>query len=298
MQISASQVKELRERTGVGMMECKKALGESNGDMEKAILWLREHGMARAQKKAGRVTSEGIVEVLCSPDLSHGVVVEVNCETDFVSKNEDFQKFVKEASQLALKNKTTNVAELNAIKMASGQTVADTLTGLIAKIGENLQLRRVDTCSASDGIVAAYSHMGGKIGTLIAISGGKGDNVAAVAKDVAMHVAASSPKYLNPEQVDVTELKQEQELARKKLLEEGKPENMVDKIVAGQMNKFFKEVCLIEQAFVKDPKLTVKQFVATLGNNFSIVGFKRFQLGEGIEKAEEDFAAEVAKLSR
>jgi elongation factor Ts len=168
----------------------------------------------------------------------------------------------------------------------------------VAKIGENLQLRRVETCSVTNGVVAAYSHMGGKIGTLVAISGGKGDNVLAVAKDVAMHVAASSPKYLSPENVDVTELKQEQELARKKLLEEGKPENMVDKIVAGQMNKFYKEVCLVEQPFVKDPKQTVKQFVATLGAGFTVTSFKRFQLGEGVEKAEEDFAAEVAKLSR
>jgi elongation factor Ts len=298
MQISASQVKDLRERTGVGMMECKKALTESSGDMEKAILWLREHGMARAQKKAGRVTSEGIVEVLTNSDRSIGVVLEVNCETDFVSKNDDFQKFVKEAVQLALAKKTTSVTELNAVKMASGVTVADTLTSLIAKIGENLQLRRVAVCSVTNGVVASYTHMGGKIGTLVGITGGSSDQALDVAKDVAMHVAAASPKYLSPEQVDVTELEQEQALAKKKLLEEGKPEAMVDKIVAGQMNKFYKEICLIEQAFVKDPKISVKQYVATLGNQFSLIDFKRFQLGEGIEKAEEDFASEVAKLSR
>lgn len=298
MTISAAQVKELRDKTGVGMMECKKALSESGGDMEKAVLFLREHGMARAQKKAGRVTTEGLVEICISDDQSTGVLVEVNCETDFVSKNEDFQKYVKEVAQLALKNKTPSIEELGSIKMADSHTISENISSLIAKIGENLQLRRVAVLSAKPGLVSGYSHMGGKIGTMVAIQCSDKSKVQELAKDLAMHVAATSPRYLNSSDVDTTELEQEKVLARKKLLEEGKPENMVDKIVAGQMNKFFKEICLVEQPFVKDPKVTVKELLTKAGSDVKIVDFKRFQLGEGIEKRADDFADEVAKLSR
>jgi elongation factor Ts len=279
------------------MMECKKALEETGGDFEKAILYLRERGMSRAQKKAGRVTSEGLVEVGINETQNEGVVLEINCETDFVSKNEDFQKFAKEATHLALKNKTNSIEDLAAVKMSSGASVQDTLTSLIAKIGENLQLRRVGYLSAKNGVVACYNHMGGKIGALVAL-----DNIAPnagdeLAKDIAMHVAAASPRYLHEKEVDTTELEQEKILAKKKLLEEGKPENMIEKIMMGQVNKFYKEVCLVEQPFIKDPKLSVKQLVAKAGANVTLSGFKRFQLGEGIEKKSEDFAEEVAKLT-
>jgi len=294
MAITAGQVKELREKTGVGMMECKKALSESDGDMEKAVLWLRERGMSRAQKKAGRVTAEGLVGVLLNDAQTAGVVLEVNCETDFVSKNDDFKKFVADASKLALDNKVTSVQELGDIAMASGKTVADTLTSLIATIGENLQLRRVACLQADDGIVAGYTHMGGGIGTLVALKGTKNTELA---KDLAMHIAAAAPRYLTNDQVDATELEQEKELAKKKLLEEGKPENMIDKIMAGQMSKFYKEVCLIEQAFVKDPKTSIKQLLASDGGA-SITGFQRFQLGEGIEKKSDNFADEVKSLTK
>jgi len=294
MAITAGQVKELREKTGVGMMECKKALSESDGEMEKAVLWLRERGMSRAQKKAGRVTAEGLVGMLLNDNQTAGVVLEVNCETDFVSKNDDFKKFVADAAKLALDNKVTDVKELGSIAMASGKSVADTLTDMIATIGENLQLRRVACLQVDDGIVAGYIHMGGGIGTLVGLKGTKNEGLA---KDLAMHIAAASPRYLTSDQVDVTELEQEKELAKKKLLEEGKPENMIEKIMSGQMKKFYKEVCLIEQAFVKDPKSSIKQLLEAEGSA-SIAGFQRFQLGEGIEKKSDNFADEVKSLTK
>lgn len=296
MAITAAQVKELREKTGVGMMECKNALTENDGDMEKAILWLRERGMSRAAKKAGRVTAEGLVEVLISQDQKCGVVVEVNCETDFVSKNDDFQNFAKEAASLALSNKAATVEELKGLKMSTGLSVDESLTALIAKIGENLQVRRVEELSVSNGVVAGYIHMGGKIGSLVALEGKTGPDVEEAAKDLAMHVAAASPRYLTSSEVNQDELEQEQDLARKRLIEEGKPENMIDKIMVGQMNKFYKEVCLIDQPFIKDPKVSVKEVASKVGA--TVAGFKRFQLGEGVEKKADDFADEVAKMTK
>jgi elongation factor Ts len=293
MVIKASEVKELREKTGVGMMECKQALVENNGDMEKAILWLRERGMSRAAKKSGRVAAEGIVSVLVSEDRRLGVLLEVNCETDFAGKNEDFQQFVKAATQVALKNQVSSIEQLAETKMGTS-TVGDSLTALIAKVGENMNLRRIKLVSAKNGMVAGYSHMGGKIGTLVAITGGNDEKVSVVAADVAMHIAASAPKYLNRETVSTVELEQERELGRKKLLEEGKAEAMIDKILAGQMNKFYGEICLIDQPFVKEPKLTVLKYVKAANPALDISEFCRFQLGEGIEKKEENFAEEVA----
>lgn len=290
MTISAGMVKDLREKTGVGMMECKKALEENGGDMEKAILWLRERGMSRAAKKADRVAAEGMVEVLVNEDHNAGVLVELNCETDFVSKNDDFKKFAHDMATLALKTQPKNVDDL--LKQKFGAETVDTvLKGLIGKIGENLVLRRVQTIKVNNGTVAGYSHMGGKIGTLVAIEGAK--NVA-LAKDIAMHTAAAFPRYLVPEQVDNSELEQEKELARKKLAEENKPKDLIEKIVAGQMNKFYKEVCLLEQVFVKDPNITIKKLVDEQAKGGKLTAFGRFQLGEGIEKKKDDFAAEVA----
>lgn len=291
--ISASQVKDLREKTGVGMMECKKALEESGGDLEKAILWLRERGMSRAAKKADRIAAEGTVEVVISDDQTTGVVLEVNCETDFAAKNADFRAFITSAGQLALKNRPKNITEFAQMKMGT-DTVENTLKGLIAKIGENMVLRRVQVLTAPNGVVAAYNHMGGKIGVLVALDGAKGSEIADLGKDIAMHVAASAPRYLKPEDVNTAELETEKELARKKLLEEKKPENIIEKIMQGQVNKFYKEVCLIEQAFVKDPNLTIAKLVAEKGKGAKLTGFTRYALGEGIEKKQDDFAAEVA----
>lgn len=290
--ISAGQVKDLREKTGVGMMECKKALEENGGDLEKSIVWLRERGMSRAAKKADRVAAEGIVEIYVNDDQNAGVALEVNCETDFVSKNPDFCKFAKDAAALALKNRSASIEALAATKMADGKTVQDNLTELIQRIGENMKLRRVTINTTANGTIAGYTHMGGKIGTMVVLEGKKGPETAAVAKDIAMHVAAAFPRYLNSTEVNAAELEQERAIARKKLVEEKKPEAMIEKILDGQMKKFYKEVCLVEQSFVKDPDTTIAKLAEK--NGVTVAKFVRFQLGEGIEKRQEDFAAEVA----
>ena len=293
MAITAAMVKELREKTGVGMMECKKALAEVEGDMEKAVVWLREHGMARAAKKEGRVAAEGLVEVFVNPEQTAGVLVELNCETDFVSKNEEFRALAHDIAKLAYQHKANDHEELLGLKIGA-QTVKEKLTELIAKIGENMNLRRVKVLHATNGVVTGYSHMGGRIGTLVVLEGATGPDVVEIGKDLAMHVAAAAPRYLVETEVNAEELNQEREIARKRLEEEGKPAELVDKILVGQMKKFYKEVCLIEQAFVKDPNVTVQKYVDSTKKGLKIASFGRFQLGEGIEKKKEDFAAEVA----
>ncbi len=297
MTVTASMVKELREKTGVGMLECKKALEENQGDMEKAILWLRERGLSRASKKADRVAAEGMVKVLVAPDARSGVVLELNCETDFVSKNEDFQKFAHDVAELALAHKIHDLDELKAVKLG-GETVEATLANLIAKIGENMRLRRLGLLSTAKGTVAGYTHMGGKIGSLVLVEGVEGAEVQELGKDIAMHAAAAAPRYLKSEEVSTVELDQEKELARKQLLEQGKPENMIDKILVGQINKFYKEVCLLEQAFVKDQNIAIKQLVSDKAKGGSLSAFHLFKLGEGIEKKKENFADEVAAQLR
>ena len=294
MSIPALMVKELREKTGVGMMECKKALEENSGDMEKAILWLRERGMSRAAKKADRVAAEGMIQVQISADKKSGVLVELNCETDFVSKNEDFSGFVQEVANIALTKKMSNTEELLTAKMKNGNDVKGNLTELIAKIGENMNLRRVQVASTSNGVVSGYTHMGGKIGTLVVLEGATGNDVEDIGKDLAMHVAAAAPRYMVEADVNATELEQERELARKKLAEEGKPADMIEKILVGQMKKFFKEVCFIEQAFIKDPGVTVAKHVENTKKGLKVASFARFHLGEGIEKKKENFADEGA----
>lgn len=293
MAITAAQVKELREKTGVGMMECKNALTENAGDIEKAILWLRERGLSRAAKKADRVTAEGIVKVLVNNTQTAGVLIEINCETDFVSKNDDFQKFADDLANLALEQQISDVSALKEAKL-NGENVSDVLPALISRIGENLNLRRVTSFQTKNGVVAGYSHMGGKIGSIVVLEGSTDESVKELGRDLAMHVAAAAPRYLTSEQVDATELQQEQELARKKLQEENKPDNLIEKIMGGQIQKFYKEVCLIEQAFVKDPNATVKQLLKDQGKGSQLTSFARFQLGEGVEKKKENFAEEVA----
>lgn len=294
MNISASQVKELREKTGVGMMECKKALEENAGDLEKSILWLRERGMSRAAKKADRVAAEGLVEVLVNEDANAGVVLEVNCETDFVSKNDDFKKLTKDLAAICLKKQINDVDVLAQEKLESGKTVSETISQLIQTIGENMKLRRVGYFSTTNGCIAGYVHMGGKIGSLIVLEGQKSPETIHLAKDIAMHIAAANPRYLSNESVKKDELLQERELERKKLLEEKKPEAMIEKILEGKMRKFYQEVCLLDQVFVKDPDTTIANLVKKAGANLKATAFARFQLGEGIEKKSEDFAAEVA----
>ena len=293
--ISAAQVKELRERTHVGMMECKKALEENGGSMDKAIHWLRERGLSRAATKATRAASQGVVEVAVSADGTTGLAVEVNCETDFVSGGADFKDFVKTLAKVALEKKAINIDEIKALKFPSGKTAQDTLTEMISRVGENMQIRRAAMVHAPSGAVSGYVHAGGKIGTLVAVEGGKGPEVTAAAKDIAMHVAASSPRYLTSGDVSSAELEQEKELGRKKLTEEKKPADMIEKILIGQMAKFYKEVCLVEQPFVKQPDVSVAKFLTSVGTSLKVSNFVRFGLGEGIEKKEENFAEEVAK---
>lgn len=294
MAITAAQVKELRQKTGVGMMECKKALTENEGDLEKAIVWLRERGLSRAAKKADRVTAEGLVKVAIADNGKAGALVELNCETDFVSKNEDFLKFADDVAALALEHKVSDLDALKGLDLG-GQTVGDTLTHLIARIGENLNLRRVQHLEVGSGVVSGYSHMGGKIGSLVAIeSEGESDALVELGKDVAMHIAAAAPRYLDSTSVNTAELDQEKEIAKKKLLEENKPEHLIEKILIGQVQKFYKEVCLVDQAFIKDPNLSVQKLVESTVKGSKVAAFARFQLGEGIEKKQENFADEVA----
>ncbi len=292
VQITAGQVKDLREKTGVGMMECKKALEENSGDMEKAIVWLRERGMSRAAKKADRIAAEGVVEVLVNASATEAAVLEVNCETDFVAKNDDFRKMVRETAALALTTKCNDIEKLAEMKLSDGVSVKDTIAGLIQKIGENMRLRRVLTVAAPNGHISSYIHMGGRIGTLVVLEGKK--DVDELGKDIAMHVAAASPRYLNRTEVDSSELDQEKDIARKKLIEEKKPEAMIEKILDGQMNKFYKEVCLVEQMFVKNPDISITKLLETTDKGLKLTKFVRYALGEGIEKKQENFAAEVA----
>ncbi len=295
--ISAGQVKDLREKTGVGMMECKKALEENAGDMDKAIVWLRERGMSRAAKKEGRITAEGLVQVLVNPEGTAGTLVEVNCETDFVSKNDEFMAFIKGCTELALKNDLQDVEKLEALKLGN-ETVKEKLTNMIAKIGENMNLRRVTTLKANGGVVSGYTHMGGRIGTLVVLEGATGADVTELGKDLAMHVAAASPRYLSDKEVDKGELEQEKEISRKKLIEEGKKPEMIENILVGQMKKFYKEVCFVEQAFIKDPNVSIAKHVEATKKGVKIAGFARYALGEGIEKKKENFADEVAAQLR
>ena len=294
MTITAQQVKELRQSTGVGMMECKKALVENNGDMEKAVLWLRERGLSRAQKKSGRTAADGLVEFVVSDDQKHAAIVELNCETDFAAKNTEFQNFSKKIAQLALEQKTSDLEKFKAVKMGT-HTVAEELTQLIAKVGENMNLRRVQYVSCPDGMIVGYNHMAGKIGVLISLAGGDTEKMKEIGFNLALHVAATSPKYYSRDEVDSSELEQEKEIARKKLIEQGKPEAMIEKILLGQMNKFYTEVCFLEQAFIKEPKLSVTKYIQQVDSSAKATSFIRFQLGEGIEVSQKNFAEEVAE---
>ena len=287
MAITAALVKELRERTGAGMMDCKKALTATDGDMDKAVDVLREKGLAAAAKKASRIAAEGAVASFVSPDGKVGVIVEVNCETDFVAKTPGFQDMAKAIAKQIAVTAPADVAALLASEM-DGQTVSAVVTAAIAKIGENMAVRRFARLEAAeDGLVAAYIHMGGKIGTLVNLVGGSAE----LGKDLAMQVAAANPQYLTREQVPADVLEHEKAVQREKARNEGKPDKIIEKMVMGRIQKFYKDVCLVDQEFVKDPDLTVAALLKQKAAKVS--DFARFQLGEGIEKKKEDFAAEV-----
>ena len=291
MAITTALIKELRERTGAGMLDCKKALEENGGDIEKAIDWLREKGIAKAAKKSGRVAAEGLVFAAVSADRKKGAILEFNSETDFVAKNDEFKTFVEKLVQLSLEHDLTSEDELKAFEL-EGKKVEDNLTELIAKIGENMNIRRLKLVS-TDGFVETYIHLGGKIGVLLNVSGEATPENVEKAKGVAMHVAAMDPKYLNSDQVTADDLEREKEIARHQLQQEGKPENIIEKILEGKMRKFYEENCLVNQKYVRDDSVTIEKFIAPS----SIISFDRFKVGEGIEKEEADFAAEVAAMA-
>ena len=283
-QITAAMVKDLRERTGAGMMDCKKALVETNGDEKAAADWLREKGIAKAAKKSGRVAAEGAVAAYVSKDGKVGVLLEVNCETDFAANNENFRALEKDVAEHIATAAPKDVDALNASKIG-GKTVETLVTEATATIGEKISIRRFVRYETK-GKLASYIHMGGKIGVLVELDGGDDQ----LGKDIAMQIAASSPLAVDRTGVASEDLEHEKEVLRKQALEEGKPEKIVEKMVEGRINKFYKEVCLIEQIFVKDNEKTVKDVL----KGVKVVQFTRYQLGEGIEKKQEDFAAEVA----
>lgn len=304
-EITASLVKELRERTGAGMMDCKNALTENGGDIEAAIDWLRTKGLAAAAKKAGRVAAEGLVGV--ATDGTRGAMVEVNSETDFVAKNDQFQTFVRDVTQVALAGGLTDIDALAAATYPAGGTVAETLTQNIATIGENQSLRRSTTLSVASGVVTAYVHNAaapglGKIGVLVALESSAGaDVLEPLGKQLAMHVAAANPLALNGDDLDADLVARERAIAEEKAAQSGKPADIAAKMVDGAIAKFRKENALLSQLFVMDNKTPVAEVVTAAGRDvgadITLKGFTRFQLGEGIEKAESDFAAEVAAVS-
>jgi len=300
-QITAALVKELREASGAGMMDCKKALNETDGDIQAAQDWLRQKGLAKAAKKADRVAAEGLVAVATGDNVA--AVVEVNSETDFVAKNDQFQTFVKDVAGVAVE-----AADFDALKAAAypgdEKSCEDTLTELVGTIGENMNMRRMDKLTVSNGVVASYMHNAageglGKIGVLVAMeSEGDKDQLNALGKQIAMHVAATNPLSLDRDSVDPAEIERERTILIEQAKEAGKPEEIAIKMVEGRMRKFYEENCLLEQAFVIDPDNSVTKAVDALakeiGSEIKVTGYVRFELGAGIEKKEEDFAAEVA----
>ena len=300
-EITASLVKELREKTGAGMMDCKKALTETDGALEGAVDWLRKNGLAAAAKKAGRVAAEGLVAVATSG--GRGTIVEINAETDFVARNDEFQEFVGQVSAAALQI-DGGIDALSAVSLGSGETVADNLTNLVAKIGENMALRRVEHLSVDNGVVASYMHGAvrsglGRIGVIVALeSTGDGAKLAELGHRLAMHVAAANPQWVSPEGVDADALAREREILADQARGSGKPEEIVQKMVEGRLRKYYEEVALTEQTYVIDGETKVSKAIDAvaeeIGAPVAVKGFIRFALGEGIEKKEEDFAAEVA----
>lgn len=288
MAITAKMVKELREQTGAGMMDCKKALEATNGVMEDAVDYLRETGSANAAKKAGRIAAEGSTYI--KADGNKAVLIEVNCETDFVTKNETFQQLLVDLGEHILSNKPASTQEALTQQLeGKNQTVQEYIDSIVATIGEKISLRRFELLTKEDNAsFGTYTHMGGRIGALVTLENTTDD---AAAKDVAMHIAAVNPRYVSREDVAEDEVDREREVLKTQALNEGKPENIVEKMVEGRLGKFFSEICLLEQDFVKDPDMKVKKFVENTGATVNT--FVRYEVGEGMEKREENFAEEV-----
>lgn len=290
MAITAAQVMELRKKTDAGMMECKKVLTETDGDMEKAIELLRERGITKAAKKADRIAAEGVVTAFISEDGKTGAVVEVNAETDFVAQNAEFRGFAEDVAKQIVVNNPKDVEELlNQVSISdSSKTVKEVLTEKIAKIGENLSIRRFERFTSS-GVVAKYIHGDGKIGVLVSMENGDEE----LAKDICMQIAAAKAEFIDEKAVPEERLNKEMEILKVQAMNEGKPEAIAEKIVQGRLGKFYEEICLVDQAFVKNPDMKIKDLLAS--KKASVLEFARFEKGEGIEKKEENFAEEVKK---
>ena len=286
MIITAALVKDLRKRTGAGMMDCKKALVETNADLEAAIDLMRASGAAKAAKKAGRVASEGLINVAISDDNKSAIILEVNSETDFVTKGQSFIDFVSALGKIALKNKPESVETFLALTLDSGETVDEAREDIVAKIGENITVRRVQNVSTENGVLGAYKH-GDRIAVLTVLSG----NDAALAKDIAMHIAASRPECISEEQLSNELLEREKSIFIEQAKESGKPDNIIEKMIVGRMKKFVNEVTLYGQAFIKDPDTSVGKLVKS--KNVEVESFVRFEVGEGIEKKKDNFVEEV-----
>ncbi len=304
MKITAKMVKELREKTGAGMMDCKKALAATDGDMDKAVDYLREKGLGAAEKKAGRIAVEGVAAVKVSEDGKAGAIVEINTETDFVAKNEKFLDYVNEVVEQVSKTTATDIDDFLAEpwELDNSKTVAEELSTQISIIGENMKIRRFDKITADNGFVEAYVHGGGRIAVLVEMECDvDNDTVREAAKNIAMQIAAIAPKYLNRDAIPQEYIEHEQEILKSQAMNEdpNKPENIIEKIIIGRLNKELKAVCLVDQEYVKDSDLTVQKYIdkvaKEVGSNFAIKRFVRFETGEGLEKKEENFADEVAK---
>ena len=287
--VTAALVKELREKTGAGMMDCKKVLTETDGDLEKAAELLREKGITKAAKKSGRVAAEGMVEAYISEDEKVGAIVEVNSETDFVAKNEEFRTFVMDVAKQIVKNNPESVEALLAepAMFEEGKTVNEALIEKIATIGENISIRRFARFETTDGLIEKYIHGDGKIAVLVNMTSGTKE----LAKDVCMQIAAARPEFIDRDQVPAERVEKEKEILKIQTMNEGKPEAIAEKIVLGRINKFYQEICLVDQEFVKDPSKKVSDIL----KDSKVLEFARFETGEGIEKKEENFAEEVMK---
>ena len=307
MAVTAQMVKELRERTNAGMMDCKKALLESDGDMDKAIDWLREKGLAQAAKKASRIAAEGVVAQYVTPCGCTGVIAEVNCETDFVAKTDNFMNFANNVAKHIAKANPADVDELMNQKFVDDEskTISDLVSEATVAIGEKISVRRFARFETK-GVVSTYIHMGGKVGVLVEVStdeaGRDNEDVKQFAHDLALQIAAARPEAVRREEVASDKLEKEKEIQRAKAIEAGKPEKIVDRIVDGQIEKYYKEVCLLDQAFVKDPDKDIKSLMAEVskkaGVALDVVRFARFERGEGIEKRKDDLAAEIAAMQK
>ncbi len=296
MAFTAQDVKELREITGCGMMDCKKALTETNGDKDKAIEFLREKGLATAAKKSGRIAAEGIVQAYITDDKKVGVLVEVNSETDFVAKNDEFLSFVSKVAEIIAEKNPADVEALKEVSFDGAQTVGETLTALIAKIGENMNIRRFERI---EGNVCSYIHGGGRIGVLVEAEGSLADEAAyEAARDVAMQVAAINPLYLSKDTVPAEDVEKEKNIIIAQIKEDpknaNKPDNIIEKMVGGKINKFYEQNCLLQQEFVKDGDFKVEAYLSSKG--VKLVNYTRFEKGEGIEKKQDNFAEEVASM--